>query len=243
MQQEPVHFDDTDLKAILKRTVGSETAPAGLRGRIEAAIAAQQRREQVRHKMTSHRWQKPIFGLAAAAVLLIGFGLTFTLLFSKEKAAPQWFAQAMVKTHDEYPGGTVLPPGVNGEDYPAISKYLSDQLGFPVLAEPLGDGWKFEGARQCVVGNTNAAQIFYRKGDQTVSLFSVPAGMLYYSDPAKEGMNYSQVESGHAISGFVRGKAIHCLVAHSKTGTPDLKALTELREKLRAASQPPSQPH
>jgi hypothetical protein len=174
-----------------------------------------------------------MYGLAAAAVLLLGFALTFTLLFSKERAAPQWFAAAMVKTHGEYPGGTILPEGVSGEDYPAISKALANQLGYPVLAEPLGDGWKFEGARLCVVGTSNAAQVVYSKGDQTVSLFSVSTKVLYYSDATREGMNYSQMEQGHAISGFVRGEAVHCLVASSKTGSPDLKAIKRLREQLR----------
>jgi hypothetical protein len=236
MDYQPPQFDDPDLRTMLKRSVGSETAPPALRQRVTAALGAEQRLGQ----RVRHGWQRPLYGIAAAAILLIGFGLTFTILFNKERAAPQWFAAAMVKTHGEYPAqaptGAVLPTGVTGEDYPAISKALGDELGYAVLAKPLGDGWKLEGARLCVVGTSNAAQVVFSKGDQTVSLFSVSTKVLYYSDATKDGMNYSQIEQGHAVSGFVRGDAVHCLVASSKSGTPDLKALTRLREQLRAAT-------
>jgi hypothetical protein len=229
MDNPQAQFDDPDLKAILKRAVGAETAPPGLRHKVLAAIESERRLQQ----RVRSGWQRPLMGLAAAAVLLLGFGLTFTLLLGKERAAPQWFAQAMVKTHDEYPG-YALPQGVSGEDYPAISKALSDQLGYPVLAKPLGDGWTFQGARLCEVGPHKAAQLVYSKGDQTVSLFSVSTKALYYAEDTKDGLRYSQMEQGHAISGFVRGNAVHCLVASSKSGQADLKAVKKLRDGLRA---------
>jgi hypothetical protein len=224
-------FDDPDLKQILKRSLGSELAPARLRHRVTAALQARERQQQA----LRHRWQKPVFRMAAAAVLLIGFGLVYTILFNKERAAPQWFAAAMVTTHGNTPAA--LPLGIAPDDYDAIRTYLTDKLGYPVLAEPLGDGWTLQSARMSVVGTADAAQLVFTKGDQTVSVFSVPEKVISYSEPAKDGMSYSQMHQGHAISGFVRGKSIHCLVASSKSGKPDLKALTQLREKLRAMPQ------
>src|SRR5262245_42533676 len=109
MRQDETQFDDPELKAMLKRALGSEVAPAGLRQRITKAIEARERQQQA----VRLRWQKPVFRIAAAAVLLLGLGLAYTLIFSKERAAPQWFAAAMVKTHDESPADAVLPAGVS----------------------------------------------------------------------------------------------------------------------------------
>ena len=39
MASEPTNFNDPGLKAALRRTLGAERAPAGLRNRVNAALA------------------------------------------------------------------------------------------------------------------------------------------------------------------------------------------------------------
>jgi len=142
----------------------------------------------------------------------------------------------MVQTHD----GSVANPNagllrdISPTEKTAVRDKLHEQLGYSVAPVTLGgDGeWKLVGARINQVGSANAAQAVYTHGDQTISVFSVPVGVLYGSD-SSEGMTYSQVENGHPVSGFIHNGAVHCLVGSSKDGSLDLKTVTRLRNELR----------
>ncbi|HEY7090313.1 MAG TPA: hypothetical protein VH518_19610, partial [Tepidisphaeraceae bacterium] len=219
MEQYESQFEDPELKAALQRALGGESASSALRARVAAAIEA----EQQKALRIRPAWVRPLAGLAAAAVLLIGFVFAYSLLFSRDHTVPQWFAMAMVKTHD----GSAHPSAdLAGDDFSAIGTKLRSQLGYPILSAPLGNDWKFQGAELTDVGSTKAAHLVFTRGDQTVSIFSgIPVGVLY-SKEATEGMSYAQMENGHPVSGFVHAGAIHCLVGSSRDGSLDLKTLT-----------------
>src|SRR4051812_25654599 len=90
--------DDPAMRMALRRALGSETAPPALRSRVEAMLEVERRKEQTRARAL---WRRPAFSMvAAAAVVLVGLGIAF-LLVNRPSEIPQYFADAMVTTHQQ----------------------------------------------------------------------------------------------------------------------------------------------
>src|SRR5688572_10162712 len=93
--QSPSSFDDPELKAALKRSLGSEVAPAGLRARGERAMAAEVGRAQVQRTLRPGGWRNnPFVGLAAAAMIILSIGLIYTNIM-RDRDGPRGLPQAM----------------------------------------------------------------------------------------------------------------------------------------------------
>jgi hypothetical protein len=225
--------EDTALKMAVRRALGKESAPPQLRSRIEALLATEQRKAETKARVS---WRRPILAMiSAAAVLIIGLGVAYTLI-NQGNEAPQFFAAAMVKTHDESAASPdkLQIPGVPADASMAtVRQELRKQLGHPVLVAELGDGWQFKGASVSQISGVPASELLFTKGDASVSVFSVSAGAFYMDNSRGDGTTYEQTEQNHPISGFVQGGAIHCLVGSSKSGKLSVKELTKLRDKLR----------
>ena len=232
----PSSFDDPVLKAALKRTVGTERAPAQLRTRIETLLPAKAARPVPQTRETRARnWRNhPLVGLAAAAMLIIGIGLIWYQLSPPNDdnpyALPIAMAADMVDAHDRMLGqATVHSLDVPRDDLGRIQKTLKEKLGHPVLVASLGKDWEVAGARVAKVGATDASQVVLRKGNETVSIFSV-SGRAYYA--GRDGAEYQQVEDGHPIAGFVQKGIVHCVVG-SKGSKLDEADLASLRDAVR----------
>jgi hypothetical protein len=232
---EPQEFqpEDAVLKTALRRALGKPSAPPELRSRIEAMLAAEHRKEQTKRAL----WRRPAFALiSAAAVLLIGLGIAYQLI-NQGNEVPEYFAQAMVQAHEQ---DAALAdhhrlPGVPADaPLSTVRAELRKHIGLPVLVAELGEGWKYEGASLTTVSGVPAAELFFTRGDASISIFSVSAAAAYINTSTSgDGTTYAQMENGHPISGFVQGGAIHCLVGSSKSGKLTLKEVTKLRDKLR----------
>src|SRR5688572_7192090 len=205
--QSPSSFDDPELKAALKRGLGSEVAPAALRARIERALAAEAARPAKTLRPVGGWRSNPLVGLAAAALIVVCIGLIYTNVMKdgdgRLSELPRQMAMDMAGAHDR----ALANPGAHEveapkDDLTAIRKTLSGKLGHPVLVASLGNDWEFQGARVASVGTTDAAQLLFKnkKNADTVSVFSVP-GQAYYA--TEEGMEYEQDVDGHALAGFV----------------------------------------
>jgi len=106
-----------------------------------------------------------------------------------------------------------------------------------VLVAELGGDWQFQGATVSKISGVPAAHLLFKRGDETISIFSVSAGAFYMDNTRGDGTTYAQMDKGHPISGFVQGGAIHCLVGSSKSGNISLKEVTALRDKIRGQVQ------
>lgn len=225
MEHDKPQFDDPALQSAVKRALGNETAPRQLRERVERALAGERARPV--------RLLRPLAGVAAAAVLFIGFSVAYHMLWaSREKPVAQWFAAAMVVSHDQcsaLPDHHLIAPDAPN-DLGAVRERLKSQLNHALLVTSLGDGWTFAGAGVCNIGSAPAAHMLFKRGDQTISIFSIPVANLAYSESVPDGTSYSQIEQSHPVSGFIQNGAVHCLVGSSGLS---LREITRLREAVR----------
>ena len=242
-------FDDPALKAALKRAFGGEVAPAGLRQRVQAAMDASEgtgaavsggtpslrltepmTREDVRVKPKQAFYRSPAFKLAIAAMVLVIVGVVAKQYLTGTKSEqprliatlPKPFAEAMVQTHDAAAAQLASAPAAVA-DLAAAQQSLSAQLGYPVLAPPLGADWAARHAEVATLNGVQTARVTYTRGDRSVSLYSIPANRVY-SPP--DGATYEMTEQGHAIAGFVRDKTMYCIVGDERVPMADLKQLS-----------------
>jgi hypothetical protein len=218
-------FDDPALRAAVRRAMSGQTAPASLRRQVIARLDHEDR--------LLYRWRKPLAALAAAAVLLIAFGVAAYMRVGRpvEHPIPQFIASAMVSVHDQYTANK-LQTTITDPNLQNVRQLLEKQVGYPVMIASLGTSWTFQGADVVKVSNIPAAHALFTRGNQSISIFSLPASALYQGEVV-DGTSYEQMEQGHPISGVVYAGAVDCLVASATTGGPDLNQLTQLRDRLR----------
>jgi len=216
MEQIPEQFtEDPALKAALRRALDQEAAPAALRNLIlalnaESAADAQTAAPPRSLKMPSRH--SPLFRFAVAAVLLIGFG-TLGYRIWQMNQGPVYpginnaLYQAMVDTHAARRAQTT-PDAVTTI---ASASTLSQTIQRPVfVADLTRDGWTFQGAGVRKVGDHQAAQLYFTKGNQAISVFSLPSPDKNYGDH-----DYDLVLNGSPIAGFTHGKGLYCIVGSS----------------------------
>ena len=244
MEQEP-QFEDPAFRAALRRTCASETAPPGLRERIAKQMSSVEVAAPVRRKL----WIGPqTIKLLAACLAIVVLGLGFyelrqwgflggsgseTYVFGR---LPKKFANAMAEVHDKnssLPGYKVLAE----TDSSQLQQKLSRDVQIPVVVVDLGNGWTLKSAGECKIGEETAAHLMYSKGNQTVSVFSIPARAVFNAN-VPDGSSYEQKTSNdeHQLSGFTKGKGLYCVVAD---GAAKMDELTAMRGKVQVAlSQP-----
>jgi len=220
MEQIPDQFtEDPALKAALRRALDQEAAPAALRNRILALSAEASAGESAAPprslKMPSRR--SPLFKFAVAAVLLIGFGaLGYRIwqmnqgpVYDPSRILSQSLYKAMVDTHAAR-GAQTTPDQVTTL---AAAGELSKSIDRPVfVADLTRDGWTFQGAAVRKVGEHQAAQLYFTKGNEAISVFSLPASA---ANGAHDDTDYVKDFNGSPIAGFTHGKGLYCIVGSS----------------------------
>jgi hypothetical protein len=218
-------FEDPALKAAVCRCFASECASSALRERIARSLAAE-------HVAAEHPSARPAtgamrinpasaepatlptllpgFAMAAAMVLAIG-GLAF-ILSNSPRNVPAPFQVAAVARHDGccQAADHHMQP-VPQASYAMMGKFLRQELNHPVLAADLTkDGWSFSGAAICPVGGVSAAHLLFRKGQESLSVFSLPASAV---SAMADGQVYeARTADGHTVVARSQDGAVYCLV-------------------------------
>lgn len=246
-------FDDPGLKTALRRALGTEKAPDTLRARVQellaksavsAAAPALKMSEPMRVKRPI--WRNPVWGLAAAALILVCIGLA-TIQFEighrggqTMPALPAQFAQALVTTHDyccSKPDHHVLK-GVPDDDFRMMTQKLREQLGFPALAVAAGEGWKFYGASAlCQVGGVRSAHLVFKQDDKGLSVFSVAVASESWPDgkPPADGELFANTMPQHTIMSWVHNETVYSVVESAPNQAPDLHGIAPIVDRLRVA--------
>jgi hypothetical protein len=255
-------FEDPELKAAVRSAWGSERAPAELRQRVMNALATEEllasnasiasdSPASVATTSLPAFWRRPAFGwaAAAAAVVLVGFGLAASQPWARKTPAavasatpaapastfPADLAAALVRTHDGclrvHPTDHHLINGASKDNFPAIAQTMSARLHHPVIAVTIGDGWEFRGAAICPVGNLKSAHLIYAHDDAAISVFSLPASVALASCP--DHQNCDAAVDGHPMAGFVENGGFFCVVATpGHTSIADARQVKTLRDQL-----------
>ena len=238
-------FDDPALKSALQRSLPKERAPEGLRQRIAAAaattsaaaptmrIAPQAASGEVPVKNLRHTWQK--WGrLAAAAVFAIAAVVAAVMINRQNAPAPGYeiansVFKGMVNAHEGRKAGTATPDTVT--TFASAGPTLSKTLGRGVLAANLTqDGWTFQGGAVRNVASFQAAQLYFTKGNASVSVLSLPASA---ATSAKDGSSYEINFQGTPIAGYVKQGGLYCIVGQSSDNSLTIQDVKALLDKHR----------
>jgi hypothetical protein len=239
-------FDDPALKSALQRSLPKERAPEGLRQRIAAMaagasaetptmrIAPQGSVGEVPIRNLRHSWQK--WGrLAAAAVFAIA-AVVAAVMINRQSGAPapgyeiaNSVFKGMVNAHEARKAGTATPDTVT--TLASAGATLSKTLGHGVLAADLTqDGWTFQGGAVRNVASFQAAQLFFTKGNASISVLSLPASA---ASSAKDGSSYEISFQGSPIAGYVKQGGLYCIVGQSADNSLTIQDVKSLLEKHR----------
>ncbi len=138
----------------------------------------------------------------------------------------------LVQTHDHCAGRADhqhLPvPRTNGY---AIAASLRSQLDRPVLvSRPADPAWRFAGASVCPVGSVRSAHLVFRRRDgDALSLFSLPRSA---AATAADGAQFQGETDHHPIVGFVKHRAVYCLVGSGCAADVSVARLDDMRRQL-----------
>jgi hypothetical protein len=227
-------FEDPALKAYVRGAWGEVRAPSALatsiRARLAADAQAQSTPAPAEGRMRIEHWLMPV---AAAAAILIALVSMLTLAGYNAGPAelPPALADALVTTHDtcsRAPDHHYVV-GVAPNDVAGACARLSNQLGIAVPVPGPGDDWSFMGAGPCPVGSEKSAHLLYRRGKETLSVFSISAQSAGVADAAWQ---YAGQVSGHDLAGFSHDGAIYCVVAYNPSGPAASSTVQSLREQL-----------
>ena len=263
-------FDDPALKAAVARVWGAQRCPDAVRSRVMATVATVGRQDGEARETVAPRndprgagrtlvvipptarpgfWQQPWlrYGLAAAATVLLGFGIASRLdnrdrynLGGTEvtfaSTVPQDIARGMVDSHDrcsKYSDHNAFP-GVS--DFAVVRRQLENRLGFPVLAgdveEALGrNGWQFKGAAVCKVGAVDAAHLVFVRNGQAISMFSLPPASCRHN--GRTAHECEDANPDHPAAVFVWSDGVHCVVGSSTDRTLSVDQVRAVLEHLR----------
>lgn len=232
-------FEDPGLKAAVCRAWGAERCPEAVRRRV-MELGTSGRSQPVVFRL------RPLFGLAAAALVLIGVGLSWRQWRQTHPGSssqntstplavlPASLASDLVYRHDEC---SLAPdhraPGLTQDDPIELARQMRQQLNFPVLTTRLGDEWHFRGAAFCPVGTHRSAHLLYSRNGQpvmTVSIFSLPPIVW----PGDHCADCAEMAKGnHPVAGFSTAKGVYCVVGSAKPPMT-LSEVRRMMEQLRA---------
>ena len=251
-------FDDPALKSALRRALAGDGAPAHLRGRIELALAGVGPTLVPGDDLGGwrghwERWRDTIYASIAAAVLALGIGvvvLQYRGAFDGRPPAyatpldadlPAGLASAVIEQHHRglalglpspvavaTPVSTSTSPAT--KDLTALSTQLSGRLGVPVLVADPGAEWALAGAGICQMGPVKAAHLLFTRGDDALSIFSLPAAGGLYKAP--DNARYAAMVRGQPIVGFKRGPGLYLAVGYSAEGRVMLSDVLMVRNLL-----------
>lgn len=259
-------FDDPALKAAVARAWAGERAPELLRQRVLQLAAANHPLAEQPRRLTAaaprrNLWRHPWlrYGLAAAAMVVVGFGVAYRLDDHRNDltvgttpvavvpALPASLARELVDRHErcrQFNTGHRLPD-VPQQSFETIRDSLTKRLGFSVLAGPIDDGtgrpatgWTFRGAAICPVNNIEGAHLVFSRGDQVISVFSLPRGACPAAHRDEEA---EDANPDHPIAVWVWSDGVHCVVGSSDDRSLSVEQVRSVLEHLRpTVTSPPT---
>jgi hypothetical protein len=225
-------FDDPKLKSAVQRVWRQHIAPENLRARVGQLLEESGNSLSIgSNRSSGQNW----IGYAIAASVLIFAGLMTWGPYPSgtsplDRDLPASVAQGMVNRHDLCCG---VPDhhALGGSDFALIGRTLSGDLRVPVIATNI-NGWTFAGAAPCPVWGHETAHLLYRKGNDTMSVFSIPAADfdLKYDDGA-----YATQIGNHEIAGFLKNGGLYCVVEQSPDGSISAARVQALSDQLHAS--------
>jgi hypothetical protein len=231
------NFRDDELAAAVRRCWGEQCCPADLRDRLAAMKAGGPAPRTFQWRGRVARTLEWTMAAAAAVAVVAGLGHLLhvggpTAIGPPAAVVPVSLEAELVQTHDHCGRGADhqrLPvPRTNGY---AIAASFRSQLDRPVLvSRRADDGWRFAGASVCPVGDVRSAHLLFRRDDgDTLSIFSLPRSV---APAAVDGQQFQGEVGHHLILGFVRRRAVYCLVANGCPHDVSAEKLADLRRQL-----------
>ena len=233
MDEVQEQFEDPALRSAIRRACAKQPAPWGLREKVSAMMASaaapvaspESHVPDYAPRPSGWRLSRPSSKLvAAAAVAFLGLGIagyqfyeTFGDMFVTHAPPPpakfeDSFATSIVRAHQncaKLNDHHIVP----GEDFDALRMQLSTSIGIKIFAAALGDGFAFKGAGMCKVGEVNAVHMFFTRGDEQVSIFSMPMEQVS-CHPA----TYAQTVGDQVLAGFTEGNGLYVVVESVASG-------------------------
>jgi len=253
--EDDIQFDEPGLKAAVQRA-WAEAAPQRLRGRVShliATAASMDHSADLPRPLSGWQiWASRAYAIAAAAVLIFAIGLLalyyqgaisiganpiarggMVPVVPTRTEVPVQLVQSLVATHvacARLPDHHLIDRAVGAKTYAELSLQLTADLGYPVLARRVGgEDWKFLGAGECTVNGVRAAHLLFGKGNDTISVFSLPAHCM---GGCSVGAQYDGAVDGHPVAGFARGGAAYAMIGSSPSGALSTQALVSMRDGL-----------
>jgi hypothetical protein len=255
--QDDFDFDDPGLKAAVRRAWGEDAAPQRLRGRISHLIATAASMDHSADLPAPQPgwqiWASRAYAIAAAAVLIFAIGLLALYyqgainigpgnpiaraqavsLVPTRTEVPVQVMRSLLATHvacARLPDHHLIDRAVGAKSYSELSLKLTADLGFPVVARRIGgEDWKFLGAGECDVAGTRAAHLLFGKGNDIVSVFSLPSDCM---SGCAVGAQFDGMYQGHPVAGFARSGASYALMGSSPSGALSAQSLASMRDAL-----------
>ncbi len=248
-------FEDPALKLALKRAVPVLKTPEHLRDRIRLALKEGDETPILPmvvggnhafavpnglssgtmrinpQTMSANGWSTMLPGLAIAASMLVTIGLTAFFLSGSAQAMPKVFEAAAIARHEHCCGAPDHHlPVIRTASYPEIGRYLKQELHHPVLAADLShEGWQFSGASICPIAGIDTAHLLFRKGTETLSVFSLPTSAI--PSLTQHQTYHGTTEDGHSVIVRAEDGALYCLVGHSLPGELTVDQLDGIFDK------------
>lgn len=256
MENNELDFDEPAVMRAVQRAWGDEQAPQRLRGRISRLMATASSIDAATAHGTSaaEQWRRRAYGFAAAAVIVLGVGLlvlyyqgmfdrvtggggtAYAIVLPSKTDVPLTLARSMLATHTAcgklHDHHTVKD--LDGNTYAALTVKLTADLGFPTLVRGIGPEWKFKGASTCDVGALRGAHLMFAKGDQTISIFSLPSSCMTGVPP---GAQYEGTVDDYPVAGFARPGTVYAVIGSSGGAgqPPALASVVGIRDTLLSA--------
>lgn len=224
-------FEDPTLKAALRRHYRcDECCPAHVRDNIAMLFGEMKSPPTTSMRPGVHWWRSHGPSLAIAASMLVAIGVVTLTLSHSAHAVPTRLQTAACFRHDSCSSLHIkhVTPQVP-QSFADVGQFLRTKLNHPVLAANFTkEQWHFRGAAICPVDGINAAHLLFDKGNQTLSVFSLPAA----SFPAlKNKQTYEGSYEGHTVVARREDSAVYCLVCKDPSGSIDAGTLREMLQQ------------
>lgn len=196
MQSDPNKFEEPMLKEALRRAYPPEAAPPALRANVQAMLARAGQTDDASAQPipltrpvlhTRHRWHGRRLA-AAAAIVGLGLGVGMFALTQRDQGpngnqvaiadSPVVVRNALLshdQLYDSMNAGADWRQGLTSVGEVRDSLRSQAPIAMPML-DLSAAGWQLAGAKACEVGAGRAAQLFYTRGNQTLSVFVLPPG-------------------------------------------------------------------
>ena len=219
-------FDAPELKTAVKRLYGDERAPAGLRGRVESILRADQpqSRSMKIDRATPWRW-------AIAAAILLGLtGLIFRAAYERTHPIGGQTLLAMVQTHDRctLKGNKHRAIDIPQDSFALMGQSMAGRIKEPVLAASMEGGWNFVGGAMCLINGKPCAHLIYSRNGQSLSIFSIPAA---YCEKVRDGAMGREVINDHMVAAFAKTGGVYCMVGSCPQKNLQLEEIQQLLKK------------